>query len=93
MPGVLDTDGDGIPDNVETAAGLNPEDPADAVLDKDGDGMPTWPNTWAAPISMPPTPMETALTTTPNWPKAITPSARPGSSMWMALPAMTATTA
>lgn len=35
----LDTDGDGIPDSYETAHGLNPANPADAVLDGDGDGV------------------------------------------------------
>jgi hypothetical protein len=34
-----DSDGDGIPDPVETAAGLDPEDPADAAGDLDGDGL------------------------------------------------------
>jgi hypothetical protein len=34
-----DSDTDGIPDSIETAAGLNPADPADAVLDLDGDGQ------------------------------------------------------
>lgn len=33
-----DTDGDGIPDEVETAAGLNPLSSADAASDTDGDG-------------------------------------------------------
>lgn len=36
---VADSDFDGIPDSVETAAGLNPNDPSDAVLDSDGDGQ------------------------------------------------------
>ena len=36
---LLDTDRDGIPDSVETALGLNPNNPADALLDWDGDGM------------------------------------------------------
>lgn len=35
----LDTDGDGIPDRVEIALGLNPNDPADAHGDLDGDGF------------------------------------------------------
>ena len=34
-----DADGDGIPDEWETANGLNPNSPADGVLDSDGDGM------------------------------------------------------
>jgi len=35
---VLDTDGDGIPDEDEIRMGLNPRDPSDALLDSDGDG-------------------------------------------------------
>jgi len=34
-----DSDGDGIPDDVEIANGLNPNDPTDAMLDPDGDGL------------------------------------------------------
>jgi hypothetical protein len=36
---VLDSDGDGIPDSVEIANGLNPHDPTDAAGDLDGDGL------------------------------------------------------
>jgi hypothetical protein len=36
---LADMDGDGIPDSVETALGLNPNDPADASGDLDGDSM------------------------------------------------------
>ena len=35
----LDTDGDGIPDQVELDWGLDPQDPADAAQDLDGDGF------------------------------------------------------
>ncbi|MEX1033829.1 MAG: DUF4347 domain-containing protein [Cellvibrionaceae bacterium] len=35
----LDSDGDGIPDNVELANGLDPNDPSDADQDADGDGV------------------------------------------------------
>jgi hypothetical protein len=34
-----DIDGDGIPNTVELAYGLNPRDPNDALLDSDGDGL------------------------------------------------------
>ncbi len=34
-----DTDGDGIPDDVEVANGLNPNDPTDAAQDADNDGL------------------------------------------------------
>lgn len=37
--GLLDSDGDGIPDVVEIANGLNPFDPSDAAGDLDGDGL------------------------------------------------------
>jgi len=33
-----DSDGDGIPDDWETAHGLNPHDPSDATTDLNGDG-------------------------------------------------------
>jgi hypothetical protein len=36
-----DTDGDGLPDEWETARGLNPADPSDATRDSDGDGYTT----------------------------------------------------
>ncbi|GGW96886.1 hypothetical protein GCM10007391_33710 [Alteromonas halophila] len=34
-----DLDGDGIPDDIETANGLNPNDPIDALEDQDKDGL------------------------------------------------------
>ena len=34
-----DSDGDGIPDDVELASGLNPNNPVDALEDFDGDGL------------------------------------------------------
>ncbi|MEI7731942.1 MAG: hypothetical protein WCO56_20380 [Verrucomicrobiota bacterium] len=38
VPSLVDTDGDGLPDDYELAWGLNPNNPADAALDSDGDG-------------------------------------------------------
>ena len=35
----VDTDGDGLRDDYETANGLNPADPADGAVDLDGDGL------------------------------------------------------
>ncbi len=36
---ISDTDSDGLPDEWESAHGLNPRDPLDARLDSDGDGL------------------------------------------------------
>ncbi len=38
-PKIIDSDGDGIPDDWELEHGLNPNDPADASEDIDGDGL------------------------------------------------------
>ena len=38
-PAFVDSDGDGIPDDYETAHGLDPHNAADALLDDDGDGQ------------------------------------------------------
>lgn len=38
-PVIVDTDGDGMPDDWETFFGLNPNNPADATGDPDGDGL------------------------------------------------------
>ncbi|NNC88978.1 MAG: hypothetical protein HKN82_11020, partial [Akkermansiaceae bacterium] len=37
--GPVDSDGDGMTDDWETANGLNPDDPSDASLDRDADGQ------------------------------------------------------
>lgn len=36
-----DSDGDGIPDDLEVSLGLDPNDPVDALADPDEDGLPT----------------------------------------------------
>src|SRR5262245_7857819 len=38
-PIVVDSDGDGMPDDWETFFGLNPHDPSDAAADPDHDGL------------------------------------------------------
>jgi hypothetical protein len=38
----VDSDGDGLPDNWESAYGLNPHSAADASQDPDGDGLTNW---------------------------------------------------
>lgn len=45
--GLPDSDHDGIPDDWESAQGLNPDDPADAGLDGDGDGHTNLEEYWA----------------------------------------------
>ncbi len=46
-PPVLDTDEDGLPDEWETANGLDPNDPNDADWDGDGDGFTSQQEYWA----------------------------------------------
>ena len=48
-PAFADSDGDGLPDDYETAHGLNRHNVADALIDRMATGRPTWPNTLRAP--------------------------------------------
>jgi len=45
-PAWRDTDGDGVPDQVEVMWGLNPYEPTDGLSDEDEDGL-TWAEEWA----------------------------------------------
>ena len=52
----LDTDGDGIPDKIELAFGLNPQDPSDSAGDLDNDGFTNLEEVKASPATDPKNP-------------------------------------